>query len=191
MTREAVRPLGRFLPLLLVLAILAGGSIAALAAFCGERENGTLETLLVQPVPSLEVVWGKFSVVGVAAFATLVANALSLLMCVALGLEGGLIPSGTLSPLRLGLGAVAFLPALVLLCAVLAFVSGRAKTFREGQHYLLPLNLIAMLPAAIAMQPDVALDPLLAAVPITGPALALRDALTGEPSPRDRGSGCS
>lgn len=171
--------IGRLLPLLLVFSILAGGSIAALAAFCGERENGTLETLLVQPVSSLAVARGKFAAVCVAALATLLANALSLLMCVALGLEGDLLPSGTLNPARLALGAVVFLPALVLLCAVLAFVSGHAKSFREGQHYIVPLNLVAMLPAAIAMMPDVALDPLLAAVPITGPALALRDALSG------------
>ena len=43
-----------------MLVLLSGGSYAALAAFAGERESGTLETLLVQPVPSLDIVWGKF-----------------------------------------------------------------------------------------------------------------------------------
>jgi len=79
---------------------------------------------------------------------------------------------------RLLLGAVVFLPAAVLLCALLCLACGRARTFREGQYTLLPLLLVCLVPAALASQ-DVDLDPLLAAVPLAGPSLALRDALRG------------
>ena len=171
--------LGRLLPLLLVLSILAGGSMAALAAFAGERENGTLETLLVQPAPAASLAWGKFAVVALTALGTLLANGASLLMCAGLGIESQFFPEGTLSADRLVLALLLFMPALFLLCAALTYVSSRARTFREGQQTLLPLTLIAALPSAAALLPSAEFTALAAAIPIAGPALALRDALTG------------
>lgn len=177
--------LGRYLPLVAIFVLLSGGSYAALTTFAGEREAGTLETLLVQPVRSSAIAWGKLAAVLLTALATLVCNGGSLVACAALGLgsfadfaegAGGL----ALSPGRLLAGTFVFLPAVVLLTAVLCLVCGRARTFREGQHVLLPLMLVAILPALPAMQPDVDLDVLLAAVPLCGPSLALRDALRGD-----------
>ncbi len=171
--------LGRLLPLLLVLSILAGGSMAALAAFAGERENGTLETLLVQPAPASSLAWGKFAVVALTALGTLLANGASLLMCAAIGIESEYFPEGTLSPERLALGLLLFMPALLLLCAALTYVSSRARTFREGQQLLMPLTLVAALPSAAALLPSAEFGAVAAVVPIAGPALGLRDALTG------------
>lgn len=175
--------LGRLLPLLLVLSIIAGGSMAALAAFAGERENGTLETLLVQPAPAQSLAWGKFAVVALTALGTLVANGASLLMCAALGIESSIFPEGTLVPTRLIVALFLFMPALVFLCAALTFMSSRARTFREGQQSLLPLTLIAALPSAVPLLPSADFNLFVAAIPIAGPALALRDVLTGNWNP--------
>jgi sodium transport system permease protein len=183
--------LGRLLPLVAVLVLLSGASYAALSAFAGERENGTLETLLVQPVPALAIVAAKFTAVLAAALATLLVNAASALGCIALGLAKlpGSMPieaSGApgaagvaIGAGRLALAALAFLPAALFLCAVLCALCGRARTFRQGQQMLLPLMLVALMPALLATQPEVETDALLAAVPLVGPALALRDALRG------------
>lgn len=178
--------LGRLLPLIVVLVLLSGGSYAALSAFAGEREAGTLETLLVQPVPGGTLVWGKFAAVLATGLAALGFNLASLLGSVALGL--GELPgaSGTVGGPNLArflLGGVILVPLCLLLSAVLSLVCGRARTFREGQHYILPLSLAAMLPAALAMQPEVELDPLLACVPLAGPSLAFREALVGALAP--------
>jgi len=81
---------------------------------------------------------------------------------------------------RLLFAAVLFLPAAVFLCAVLCLVCGRARTFREGQQLLLPLLFLSILPVLPATQGDVSLDALLAAIPLCGPSLALRDALRGQ-----------
>jgi sodium transport system permease protein len=174
--------LGRILPLIVVLVLLSGGSYAALSAFAGEREAGTLETLLVQPVPSSSVVWGKFSAVLATGLLALSLNLASLLGSVALGFgdlpgaSGGASGPGVM---RFFVGGLLLLPLCLLLSAVLSLVCGRARSFREGQHYLLPLSLIAMLPAALAMQPEVELDALLACIPLAGPSLAFRDAMVG------------
>ena len=183
--------LGRLLPLLAVLVLVSGGAFAALGAFAGERESGTLETLLVQPVPAAAVAWGKFYAVLLVAMAALCCNVGSLFVSLALGL--GALPGldageGTglvlaVSGGRLALSALVFVPSAVTLCALLSLVSARARSFREGQHLLLPLSIGAAVPAAVAGWAEVALDPMLAIVPIFGPCLAMRDALRGSLEP--------
>jgi membrane protease YdiL (CAAX protease family) len=179
--------LGRFLPLLAVFVLLSGGAYAALSAFAGEREAGTLETLLVQPVPARAIAAAKFAAVFLTALATLVCNSASIFACLALGIgslpgltggaDGAVLAVGAG---RLALACVAFLPVALLLCALLCLVCGRARTFREGQYLLLPLLLVALVPTLLATQDDVALDLFTAAIPLAGPALAVRDVLRGE-----------
>ena len=179
----AGRSLGGLLPLLAVLVLISGGSLAALDAFAGEREAGTLETLLVQPVPAAALAWGKFLVVLGTALTAFAGNAVSLLACLALGL--GDLPGlpdqvawGTAST-RLALGCACFLPTAALVAAVLSLVAARARSFRQGQLLTMPLSFGALALAAPAMQPTTELGPLLALVPVTGGALALRDAAAG------------
>lgn len=178
--------IGRLLPLIAVLVLLSGGSYAALSAFAGEREAGTLETLLVQPVPSLALVWGKFGAVLATGVLTLALNTASLSACALLGL--GSLPGGEAAVGGLGVGrilaaALFLVPVCLFLCAVLCLVCGQARSFREGQHYVLPLSLLAMLPTAIALRPEVELDAFLACVPLAGPALAFREAMVGSLAP--------
>ena len=176
--------LGKLLPLVAMLVLVSGGAYGALSAFAGERENNTLETLLVQPVPALAVAWGKFAAVALLAVAALLSNAGSLIGSLAFGL--GRLPgmeegstAVVLSAGRLALGAVVFLPAALLICAVLCLISARAQSFREGQHAIFPLTLVVALPAAAAGWGDVGLDAFTAAVPLLGPSLALRDVMAG------------
>jgi sodium transport system permease protein len=175
--------LGRLLPLLAVIVLLSGGATAALAAYSGERESGTLETLLVQPLRAAVFVWGKFVAVLTVSLITLACNVASVWGSAAAGL--GKLPGATGSealgadPVRLALSALVFLPAVLLLCATLCLVSGRAKSFREGQHLLLPLMLVALAPTALSTQRDLELDYGVALIPLAGQGLSFRDALIG------------
>lgn len=173
--------LGRFLPLIAVLVLLSGGSYAALSVFAGERESGTLETLLVQPTPSSTIVLGKFLAVAVAGAVTLLANLSSLILC---GLAGfGDLPGfdGGAGPglARFALGIV-YLPGAVLVCAVLCLVCGKARSFREGQQTILPVMILTALPTAVVMQPELETSLLLAVLPFAGAALCVRDAMAGQ-----------
>lgn len=173
---------GKWLPFIALLLIVSGGAYAALAVFAGEREAGTLETLLVQPVPERSVATGKFLAVFTAGMATLLVNLLSLVLCFSTGLAsgdafggaGGSVGVGRL--LMLGLE----LPACLLLCALLCLVCGGAKTFREGQMLVFPVTLLVMVPTAIVLRPDASLTALWAVIPFAGSALALRDGLEGD-----------
>ncbi|MFT7478218.1 MAG: sodium transport system permease protein [Gammaproteobacteria bacterium] len=173
--------LGRMLPLFAIFILIAAGSYTALAAFAGERESGTLETLLVQPVPVATIAWGKYLAVLVTGLVALACNLASLQVCISLNI-GSLPGLGDSSGLDFGrlLAGLVYLPGCVLVCALVCLVCGRARTFREGQMTILPALLFALVPTAIASQPELEMDLLLAAIPLTGPALALRDALRGQ-----------
>jgi sodium transport system permease protein len=192
----AGRRLGGLLPLLAVLVLISGGSFAALDAFVGEREAGTLETLLVQPVPARTVAWGKFLAVLCTGLVAFLGNALSLLLCLRLGLgdpgaigaaAGGAEVDWGTAATRIAFGCALFLPTTALVAAVLSHVAARARTFGQGQLLTMPLTFLAMALAAPAMQPTTELGPLLALVPLTGAALALRDAAAGAFTPLPMG----
>jgi sodium transport system permease protein len=178
--------LGRFLPLIAVLMLVSGGAFCALDAFAAEREVGTLETLLVQPVERTRIAFGKFLAVLVVGFGAFAGNAGSLVACAALGLldssgAGGLVEglgSGAFYG-RLALALVLFLPTVALVSAILCWLSARAKSFREGQNYIFPLTLACLALTAPALSPELEFGSALALAPVTGPALAMREALAG------------
>ncbi|MHC4375562.1 MAG: CPBP family glutamic-type intramembrane protease [Planctomycetota bacterium] len=178
--------LGRFLPLIAVLMLVSGGAFCALDAFAAEREVGTLETLLVQPVERTRIAFGKFLAVLVVGFAAFAGNAGSLVACAALGLmdnsgAGGLVEglgSGAFYG-RMALALFLFLPTVALVSAILCWLSARAKSFREGQNYIFPLTLACLALTAPALSPELEFGAALALAPVTGPALAMREALAG------------
>ncbi|MEZ5978405.1 MAG: CPBP family glutamic-type intramembrane protease [Planctomycetota bacterium] len=179
--------LGRFFPLVAVLILISGGAYAALDAFAAEREQGTLETLLVQPVPARVVSWAKFSAVALCAGVALLGNLASLVACAASGLvpvdgADGTDLTGAVGPVFAGRILYALLvatPGAMLVSAVLCALSARARTFREAQTLVFPLTIFGALATAPATLPGVELVPTLAAVPMVGTALAMRDALAG------------
>jgi sodium transport system permease protein len=175
--------LGRLLPLITVLILVSGGAYAALTVFAGEREQGTLETLLVQPVPVRAVTYGKYGAVLVAGLVTVAVNLGSLAACTMAGLTGGAGGLTEGSPgvsLGRSLMGLTYLPGCALVCAILCLVCGRARSFRAGQHALLPITLLTAIPTAIVLQPDLVNTPFLASIPLSGAALTLRDALRGD-----------
>ena len=119
--------LGMWLPFVVLLVLISGGAYAALAVFAGEREAGTLETLLVQPVPHRSIAMGKLLTVFVAGCATLAMNLGSLVVCAGSGLmDMGSIGGGASGMAYGRLAAlVVELPTCLLLCAVLCLVPVR------------------------------------------------------------------
>ncbi len=174
--------LGMFLPFIVLLVLISGGAYAALAVFAGEREAGTLETLLVQPVPHRAIALGKLLTVFVAGCATLAMNLGSLVVCAASGLmdmEGMGDGASSMAYGRLA-SLIVELPTCLLLCAVLCLVCGGARTFREGQLLIFPVTLLVVIPTAIVLRPEVSLNALWAIIPFSGSALALREGLEGD-----------
>ncbi len=173
---------GGILPILLVALLLTGGAFVALDLVAGEKERGTLETLYTQPVEARSVMAGKFLTILAVSLAAVVINVAGMAASAALGLGAG---PGTEAFRLPGLSAIAAclvlqIPLAVLTSAILLAVSASARTFREAQMLLLPVTLVAILPAVLAALPDIQLTQLVAVLPVAGTALAIREALAGE-----------
>jgi sodium transport system permease protein len=193
---EAVRTqLSNLLPLMLVIFAANGAFIPALDLLAGERERGTLESLLSLPVRRRDIFLGKLLVTCVAAVTTVALNILSIGISVAIathslsavsGLRGGGIDfSGLLSmgALALVLCFLALLPLTITLAATALAVTGLASSAKEAQNYITPFYLVVMLSAMVCMVPGTRANVLLDLVPVVGPALALKDCLQGERLP--------
>ena len=171
----------RVFPFILVMWALAGALYPAVDLCAGEKERGTMETLLISPVSREEIVWGKFLTIWVFSSATALLNLFSM------GLTtmqfGSAIKIDAFRPLALVWGVLLLLPLSAFFSAVCLAVGAYARSSKEGQYYLMPLFLITMPLIFLTLAPDVTLNPFYSMVPITGVALLLQKLMAvGTPS---------
>jgi sodium transport system permease protein len=143
------------LPYLMIVMCLAGAIYPAIDLTAGEKERGTLETLLSSPVARTHLVLGKGLVVLTASLATaalsISANGLAFLH-----------PSGkfaklplTLDPLALAGVCVVMIPLAVFFRRWPIAVGLFARSAKEANTYLQPMLLLAIVPAIVAALPGV------------------------------------
>ncbi len=173
--------LGVALTPFLVLLMLSGGSIVAVDAISGEKERGTLETLLTTAASRTEIVRAKLLAVVVVGLAVAVINVLNLLVYLVLGLLD--LPANfsvEVGPLGLLLLLAQFVPVAVLVASALLLLSGASKTYREFQVSFFPLVIAFAVPSLAAALPGMDLHSAIAAVPLAGVSIAVKEILTGE-----------
>ncbi|GMA14483.1 ABC transporter permease [Deinococcus metallilatus] len=178
------------IPLLMLNFILTGAMATALDATAGEKERGTLESLLVSPVRRSEVVAGKLLATTVTALTTACFSVLGFLL-------SGLIARAALAgapteltqafggQLTLTLGsALALLGTMVsaalLISAVLIALSIYARSYKEAQTYVTPLSLLIVFPAVLLQFSDfLTLSGGIYALPLFGSMVAILDTVRG------------
>ncbi|WP_261663605.1 ABC transporter permease [Deinococcus sp. Marseille-Q6407] len=178
------------IPLLMMNFILSGAMATALDSTAGEKERGTLESLLVSPVRRSEVVAGKLLATTLSA---LVAALFSVLGFLGTGLIAGLLlqRGGMQADLsqafggQLALGAGGFaslllsaVGAALLLSALLIALSIYARSYKEAQTYVTPLSLVIVLPALFLQFSD-GFSTAFYAIPLFGSMLSVMDSVTG------------
>jgi len=174
---------GGMLPYLFIIFCFMGALYPAIDLGAGEKERGTLETLLLVPIPRYQIVLGKFFVIfttGVTA-ALLCLTSLGVMLAVKVqeitGELGEVIAS--VSVVDLVLIAAMLIPTAAMFAALLLSVSIYAKSFKEASAYCGPLNFLVIMPALIAMLPIAKLDWYWAMVPITNISLAIKELIKG------------
>ncbi|MEJ2203576.1 MAG: ABC transporter permease subunit [Gemmatimonadota bacterium] len=179
--KEGGAVLGLALTPFLLLLMLTGGSIMAVDAISGEKERGTLETLLATGASRTEIVSAKQLAIIVVGVAVAVINILNLLLYLVLGLFQ--LPENfavSLSLLDLVLLLVLFLPLTVLISNALLLLSGYAKSYKEYQIYFFPLLLAFLAPSVAGVLPGMDLHSAVALVPVAGISVAVREIMLGE-----------
>jgi sodium transport system permease protein len=172
--------IGRGLTLLLVMLMLTGGVSVSADSIAGEKERGTLETLLTTAAGRAEIVSAKQLVIfSVMCLITVIqlANMAVYLWLRVIRLPGEFVVQ--VAPLDLLALALLFVPLAALLSAVLLALSGQANSYKETQLYFLPVYLLSLLPAAAGAMPGLELRSAVAFVPIANVSVAAREILLG------------
>jgi sodium transport system permease protein len=156
--------------------LIAGAMNSAVDLVAGEKERGTLETLLVSAVRPRDVLFAKALVVLGLAIASTLTNLLAMAGTFAVGVSSvpGLTLSYHFTPGQVLTMLAALLPAAVLVTGLAVAVASLARTQREGQTWMGPLMLVGMTPAVVVQMPGIELDPVTAVVPMLNVALLVK-----------------
>lgn len=177
----------KLFPAMLVIMALTGAFYPAIDLGAGEKERGTMETLLISPARRVEVVLGKFGTIMVFSILTALLNLLSMgltgqQMAAVVGASAkemvslefpGLVPLMWIVILLLPLSAL-----FSALCLALATF---AKSTKEGQYYLTPLLMVVMGLTMFCLSPAVEMTPLYSVIPVVNVALLLKGLLLNAP----------
>ncbi|MCA9191911.1 MAG: CPBP family intramembrane metalloprotease [Planctomycetales bacterium] len=172
--------LSTMIPLVLVLMTMAGAVYPAIDLTAGERERGTMEALIVSPIPSAYLLLAKYSAVVVVALLTALANlaAMSITLWVS-GLGKLILGTEALSLGMIGTVLVLLVLFTMFFAALLLAVTSFAKSFKEAQAYLIPLMLLALAPGVMSLLPGIEFNSILATAPLINIVLLAREVLTG------------
>ena len=184
----------RLFPFLLVMMSLTGAFYPAVDLCAGEKERGTMETLLISPASRSEIVFGKFFTVLLASVMTALLNLASM------GLTGLQLARqfGTMSASAAARGqtdvavitaptfltgfwiVLLLIPLAVFFSAICLSLAVLAKSMKEGQYYMTPLYLVCLPLIFLTLLPGIELDLFYSIVPITGVSLLLRSLILNE-----------
>ena len=172
---------------LLAVLTMTGAFYPAIDAIAGEKERGTIETLLIAPCAAIDIVAGKFLAVWAVALATLVANVVSIALTTAVSLrflpEGGkLLPEGHLA-IVVGVSLLAFIGLSAVAAAMCLAVTTASKSGKEAQNTLTPVLLMASALAGAGLVIDLGRNTLLPAVPFAGQVAVARATLEPDEPP--------
>jgi sodium transport system permease protein len=173
--------LGRFLTLFILFFLTVGGSAVAIDSIAGEKERGTLETLLTTSLGRREIIAAKMLFVLAVALVITFLQVLNLLLYVGFRLIE--LPKGlsvSLSPATALALLVLYLPLVFLVSGILLLTSGISKTYKEAQLYFMPVFFLILAPAVIPLFPGLKLRSAVVLLPIGNLALGIKELLVGQ-----------
>ena len=178
-TSRATFALG-MLSYLTIFAMLFGGMYLAIDATAGERERGSLESLLTAPMPRKYLIYGK---IAATTSYMLISMALTLAAC-ALALQyvrleefGMSLSMGPMTTLKLFAVAA---PLSLFGAGLLTVVASFTRSFREAQSYLTFAISIPTLPLVFIGVLQLDPSPLIMATPSLSQHFLMMEILRGE-----------
>lgn len=174
---------GGFIPYIFILLCFTGAMYPAIDLGAGEKERGTLETLLTSSAPLMKILLGKLLLIicsGVfAAGLSMLSMAIGLLSMGSIigNFSSQLLPM--VQPLNLLLFFSLLLPLTIFFASFLLTLSFFAKSFKEAQSIISPMVALIIFPLIFGMMPWVKLTYTTALVPILNITLASKAIFSG------------
>lgn len=176
----------KLFPALLVIMAFTGAFYPAIDVGAGEKERGTMETLLICPATRTQIVTGKFLTVLVFSLSTALLNLLSMgftgkyMLEVAGGGAASALGNVSLPPPSAMVWLVVLAVPLAALFSALSLAFAMfARSSKEGQYYLTPLLAVTIGLTVFCMNPAVEITPYYSILPVIGPSLLLKALLVG------------
>lgn len=182
------------LPYLVILMVFSGAMYPAVDMTAGEKERGTLETLLVSGVSRVDIVLGKFLTVLTTGMVTAGISITSMALSFKFG--GAISPlmarefNFALSPVASILVAVTMLPLAMIFAGLLMTIALFAKSYREAQSYVTPLTFVVIFPAMSSMMPGSEPTQNTALIPVMNVSVLLKQAMIGQVDYASLGIAC-
>ena len=177
------KTVGGMFPYLFVIFCFMGAMYPAIDLAAGEKERGTMETLLTAPVSRFQILLGKFAVVVLTGLLSAAVSIIGILFAVR---QISDIPPEMLDAVMAILDVQTvvlvlslLLPLSVFFAAFLLSMSIFAKSYKEAQSMISPLMIVVILPVMIGLFPGVTLGPLTAMIPILNVSLATKEIIAG------------
>lgn len=175
---------GGILPYIFMAFCFMGCMLPAIDLFAGEKERGTIETLLVTPVNRVHILVGKMIVV--TAFGLLSATVALVgligsiyLMEINPGLND--IIAMIITPKLVVMLYLLLIPTAIFFAGIMIPISVYSRSFKEAQSILTPLNMAVIIPTMVGFLPGIELDYTTAWIPIVNVVLATKAMIGGNP----------
>ena len=143
--------LASMLPMLMMTMLYSGCTSAAAEAIAGEKERGTIATLLITPVGRSQIAIGKILALSLISLLSGVSSILGIVLSLPKVLGSDISATSIYGPREYLMLAVVTLSTVLLMVTVISVISTFAKTVREASTMTSPLMVISMLMGVLGM----------------------------------------
>jgi sodium transport system permease protein len=175
--------IGGLLPYFFIIFCFLGAMYPAIDLGAGEKERATIETLLTSPASRMQIVLGKFFVITCTGIISALISILALYLAIQ---QAKGLPEGALQVIlrivefkSIGLLFSLLVPVCVFFAAALLSISIFARSFKEAQSIMTPMNILVIIPVFIGLFPGIKLDTTTALIPVLNVSLATKEIISG------------
>ena len=168
--------------LFIMMAITVSATYPATDTTAGERERGTLETLLTFPIKSKDIIIGKFLGVTVSSIITGIISLILAIIALMVTKNMFSIYEGVdtmFSPITIIFAVIVIIAYSFFISGLCIAIASTSKTFKEAQSALTPLTFISFFPGMIAFMMGITTTPILSIVPFINFTLIFTDINNG------------
>ena len=178
---------GGLIPYMLVMFIFLGAMYPAIDLGAGEKERGSLETLLSSPATKFEITMGKLMVVSLTGLAS------GLISVIGISFPMYFIDNipeqikstvlEIISPFMIISIVFLMIPIAIFFASMLLSISFYARSFKEAQSLMGPLNIAIIIPLMLTLGPGFEIDHVTALIPLVNVGLLTKEILAGSLEP--------
>ena len=177
------KAVGGFIPYVLVMFIFLGAMYPAIDLGAGEKERGSLETLLSSPATKFEITMGKLLVVSLTGIVSGLVSVLgissSLFFIVKIPVQIQETILELINPFMIFSIIILMIPIAIFFASMLLSISFYARSFKEAQSLMGPLNMVIIVPLFLSLGPGMEMDHATALMPLINVGLLTKEILAG------------